>query len=103
MRAILIVEGNYILKFLNVLNLLEDFMAKEKFNKTKCSRVKIGVIGRVDDGRTKLIEGIAKKAMMPKGENQKSDWEMLEVEMSNNVDKSITIDNAHEEIDNLRR
>ena len=78
-------------------------MAKEKFNRTKSSHVKIGVIGRGDDGKTKLLEEITKKAMMPKGENQKFDLEMPEVEMSNNIDKSITIDNAHEKIDELKR
>ena len=75
-------------------------MAKEKFQRTKSSHVKIGVIGHVNGGRTKLFEEITKMAMLPKGENQKSDWEMLEVEMSSNIDKSITIDNAHKRLDN---
>ena len=80
-------------------------MGKEKFQRTKSSHVKIGVIGRVDDGRTKLFEEITKMEMLPKGENQKSDWEMLEVEMSKvemskDVDKSITIDNAHKRVAN---
>ena len=75
-------------------------MGKEKFQRTKSSHVKIGVIGHVDHGRTKLLEEITKMAMMPKGEKLKTDWEMLEVEMSKDVDKSITIDNAHKRLGN---
>ena len=55
MRITLIVEGDYILRYLSILILLEEFM-EDKNNKKNKHYVQIGTLGHVDRSRPSLIQ-----------------------------------------------
>ena len=73
-------------------------MSKEKYIKGK-RHVQIGSIGHVGYGKTDLMKAISKAL----AEKELDKDETVKPEISSVVDEKVTLDNAHKEIDNLRR
>ena len=110
MRFALIVEELLYIKVFKHLNLLEEFMAKEKYVKGAKHHVVIGTIGHIggEPELKSLIKTLNERDADKINQTLEDDKNKgisvrFDVEVSQNDDKSITLDNAHEEIDDLRR